>query len=152
MSMKILEKSHNIRFKHAPTLLKERYSKTIRPRSLITLSLPKCLWISSSSNSLTIDSLSVSSKLANFNPLTVGLQDLDSQYCPLFLSYGRWCSPCLVLGDAKDWLSSLHVGKEILVIIVMVLSRWLSLIVWCGTFGGRETTGVLKILRGQELA
>ena len=53
-----------------------------------------------------------------------------------------------LLGDAKDWLTSLHVGKEILVIIIMVLFGWQSFIVWCGAFGGKETTGVLKILKG----
>ena len=35
--------------------------------------------------------------------------------------------------------------KESLFVIVMMLFGWLSLIAWCGAFGGRETTGALRI-------
>ena len=52
-------------------------------------------------------------------------------HCPIVLSCGLWCSPCLVSTRQcqRLWLSSLHVGKETLVIIIMVLPGWLSLIV-----------------------
>ena len=65
--------------------------------------------------------------------------ELWSMVFTLFGIY--WAMPKIVVELLACWQGNL-------VTIVMVLSRWLSLIVWCGAFGWRETTSFLKILKG----
>ena len=63
-----------------------------------------------------------------------------------------WCYMCKSKGESVDqFLLRCPIVFELcsygvhLVWYIMVLSGWLSLIVWCGAFGRRETTGVLTL-------
>ena len=65
----------------------------------------------------------------------------------LLLMYGQWCLLCLAFIGLcqKQWWNCWLTGKESLGDIGILLFGWLCLIVWCGAFGGRGITGILRI-------